>query len=508
LSASATPVLRLTNASKRFGGVQALDGVDLELAGGEVHALLGQNGSGKSTLVKILAGFHTPEDGARLELWGAPVDFPLVSAQQHGIAVIHQDLGLVDSMTVLENLGVTSSYGTRALFPVKERAERRIGKELLARMRLDIPLDALVRELSPAQRAGVAIARATRALQGHGDRHVFIVDEPTTYLSADEAERMVELIRTVAQTGSSVVFITHRLAEALDVADAITVLRDGRVADRFAGGEGDQSRVIRAMLGRDLDRFYPEPPPARRAVRLKVTGLSGGSLEGISFEAREGEVVGVAGLVGAGHESLPYLLSGARPADAGAVSLDGHDLARVSFRDRLARGIVLIPGNRQRDGLWMAARAWENITLSHLPSYRRAWGLQLGKERRASKTLMERLGVRPPAPESLANEFSGGNQQKIVLAKWLYKRPELLLLDEPTQGIDAGAKREILDLVVDLASQGTVVLLSSGDYEQLANVCNRILVVRNGRLAAVLAGDEVTEQRITEEAQGVSNERG
>jgi ribose transport system ATP-binding protein len=482
------------------------------LAWGVAHALLGQNGSGKSTLVKILSGFHSPEDGAQLELWGEQVDFPLVSAQQHGIAVIHQDLGLVDSMTVLENLGITSSYGSRLLFGVDERAERRIARELLAQMKLELPLNRLVRDLSPAQRAGVAIARATRAFGEHGDRegrHVFIVDEPTTYLSADEAGRMVELIRTVAETGSAVVFITHRLAEALDVADTITVLRDGRVADRFAGAEGDQGRVIRAMLGRDLDRFYPDRPPASTApVRLKVEDLSGGSLEGISFEARAGDVVGVAGLVGAGHEQLPYLLSGARPADSGSVSLDGRDLAGVSFRDRLARGAVLIPGNRQRDGLWMSARAWENITLSHLPSYRRAWGLQLGKERQSSRTLMERLGVRPPAPEQLANQFSGGNQQKIVLAKWLYKRPELLLLDEPTQGIDAGAKREILDLVVELASEGTVVLVSSGDYEQLANVCNRILVVRGGRLAAELTGDEVTEQRITEEAQGVSNDRG
>jgi ribose transport system ATP-binding protein len=503
LSAPSTPVLRLTNASKRFGGVHALDDVELELASGEVHALLGQNGSGKSTLVKILAGFHAPEDGARLELWGEPVDFPLVSAQQHGIAVIHQDLGLVDSMTVLENFGVTSSYGTRALLPVRERAERSLASELLARMRLDLPLDTLVRDLSPAQRAGVAIARAMRSLREHGDRHVFIVDEPTTYLSADEAGRMVDLIRTVAENGSSVVFITHRLAEALDVADVITVLRDGRVADRFAGSEGDEGRVIRAMLGRDLDRFYPDrPPPSRSAVRLRATGLKGESLAGISFEGRAGEIIGVAGLVGAGHEQLPYLLSGARPAEGGSISFDGQDLGALSFRERLARGIVLIPGNRQRDGLWMAARAWENITLSHLSTYLSARGLSVGQERRASKTLMERLGVRPPAPERLANQFSGGNQQKIVLAKWLYKRPELLLLDEPTQGIDAGAKREILDLVAELAREGTVVLLASGDYEQLANVCSRVLVIRQGRLAAELSGDEITELRITEEAQG------
>jgi ribose transport system ATP-binding protein len=329
------------------------------------------------------------------------------------------------------------------------------------------------------------------------------VDEPTTYLSADEAGRMVELIRSVAQTGSSVVFITHRLAEALETADVITVLRDGRVADRFAGSEGDESRVIRAMLGRDLDRFYPDRPPrSTRRVRLRVGGLTGGRLEGISFEAREGEIIGVAGLVGAGHEELPYLISAARPAEGGAISLDGQDVGALSFRERLARGIVLIPGNRQRDGLWMAARAWENITLSHLPSYRRAWGLEPGKERRSSLTLMERLGVRPLSPERLANQFSGGNQQKIVLAKWLYRRPELLLLDEPTQGIDAGAKREILDLVADLAAKGTVVLLASGDYEQLANVCSRVLVVRHGRLAAELSGDEISEVRITEEAQG------
>jgi ribose transport system ATP-binding protein len=501
MSTTAPPALRLSAASKRFGGVQALDDVDLTVNVGEVQALLGENGSGKSTLVKILAGYHAPEQGARLELWGEEIDLPITAPQEHGVAVIHQDLGLVESMSVFENFGITSGYDAKVLMPINMKAERGVCKSLLDEMELDVDLDAPVRALSPAQRAGLAIARATRALRRHGVRHIFLVDEPTTYLSAEEASRMLELIHGVARRGSSVIFVTHRLQEALAVSDSITVLRDGKVADHFSADGTDQHRIITAMLGRDIERFYPEPVSSSSdTAKLRVRDLRGERLRSISFDLHPGEVVGIGGLVGSGHDEIPYLLSGARKTVSGSAYLGSEDILTLSLRDRLGRGVLLIPANRQRDGLWMTGTARENISLPHLKEFTRVWALRLHEERRQSKTLMERLGVRPLSTERAANQFSGGNQQKIVLAKWLYTTPEVLLLDEPTQGIDAGAKKEILDLIVKLADQGTAVAICSGDYEQLANVCNRVLIVRDGVIAAELHDPDITEDRITQEA--------
>jgi ribose transport system ATP-binding protein len=312
---------------------------------------------------------------------------------------------------------------------------------------------------------------------------------------------MLNLIRSVARAGSSVIFITHRLQEAVDTADSITVLRDGRIADTFPTSGIDARRIIAAMLGRELESFYPDPAvPADEAI-MRVTELSGETLNAVSFELIKGEIVGFAGLVGAGHEEVPYLLAGARDAASGNAQMAGDDVLTLSLRARLERGIVLVPGNRHRDGLWMAGTASENITLPQLREFRRPWGLDHAGEHCASRSLMERFGVRPPSPGRMVNEFSGGNQQKIVLAKWLYRHPKVLLLDEPTQGIDAGAKRELLDLMMEIAAGGTSILIASGDYEQLANVCNRVYVIRSGRLVTQLRGEDVTEDRITEQAQ-------
>lgn len=497
--------LSLRRASKRFGGLQALNQVDFSVDPGEIHALLGQNGSGKSTLVKIVTGVYAPDAGASLELWGRPTEMPVAAAHQHGIAVIHQDLGLVERMTVVENLGITSGYGTRAFMPIANRRERARCRQLLAGMGLDVPLDVLVANLSPAVRAGIAIARATRLLQEHAERFIFILDEPTAYLSSEASERVMSLMRAVARSGSAVVFISHRLSEVLSVADRITVLRDGQVADTFTSREGDHRRIIAAMLGRALEQYYPDRGEAPEAGPvLRVRDLTGSRLQGVSFQASPGEVLGFAGLVGMGHEEVPYILGGNARARAGRAELEGRDLLPLPLSERIRLGVVLVPGNRQRDGAWLAATAQENIALPTLLRLPMPFPLRLSREHRYAVSQMNLFRVRPIVPDRKVSLFSGGNQQKIVLAKWMSATPRVLLLDEPTQGVDAGAKFEVLRIIVDAARSGSAVLIFSGDYEQLANVCHRVLILAHGRIVAELAGSEVTESAIVHAAQGAS----
>jgi ribose transport system ATP-binding protein len=499
----AAPALALTGVSKHFGGLQALNQVDFTVNQGEIHALLGQNGSGKSTLVKIITGVHAPDAGARLELWGMPAEMPMAAAHDHGIAVIHQDLGLVERMTVVENLGITSGYGTRAWLPIPQRRERAKCKELLADIGLEVPLDALVADLSPAVRAGIAIARAARLLQDHAEHFLFILDEPTAYLSSEASERVMSLMRAVAKRGSSVIFISHRLPEVLSVAHRITVLRDGRVADTFNASDGDHRRIIAAMLGRSMEQYYPDraEAPVARPV-LRVTELSGSRLDGASFAVSPGEIVGFAGLVGMGHEEIPYLIGGNSKAKGGRVELDGRDLLSLPLRKRIQLGVVLVPGNRQRDGAWLAATAQENIALPTNLRQPASFPLRLGRERRYALSQMSLFGVKPSLPDRKVSMFSGGNQQKIVLAKWMAMAPKILLLDEPTQGVDAGAKYEVLRILVDAAKAGSAVLIFSGDYEQLAHVCHRVFVLSHGHVVAELTGGDVTESAIVHAAQG------
>lgn len=494
----------MTGVSKRFGGLQALSNVDFSVNGGEIHALLGQNGSGKSTLVKIITGVYAPDPGSTLELWGKPTAMPIAAPHRLGIAVIHQDLGLVERMTVLENLGITSGYGTRALMPIAEGRERARCRELLAGMGLEVSLDAMVADLTPAARAGLAIARATRLLQDHAERFIFILDEPTAYLSSEASQRVMSLMRSVARSGSAIVFISHRLSEVLSVADRITVLRDGRVADTFIATEGDQRRIIAAMLGRALEQYYPERvESAATEPVLRVTDLAANVLQGVSFAAYPGEVLGFAGLVGMGHEEIPYLIGGtAKIRGAGQAVVGQRDLLRLPLEERIKLGVVLVPGNRQRDGAWLGATAQENIALPALARLRMPFPIRLSSERRYATSQMSLFGVRPTVPDRKVGLFSGGNQQKIVLAKWMSLTPKVLLLDEPTQGIDAGAKFEVLRIIIDAAKAGAAVLIFSGDYEQLAHVCNRVLVLAHGRIVTELTGSQISEAAIVSAAQG------
>jgi ribose transport system ATP-binding protein len=502
MTAADSPALELRNLSKSFGPARVLHDVDFVVRPGEVHGLLGANGSGKSTLVKVITGVHPPDPGGSMRAWGADVSLPVVDAHHIGVAVIHQDLGLAEDMTVADNIGVASGYGTGPLRPIRRKAERRRCQEVLDDLQLDLAPDALISELKPAERAGVAIARARRVLGERGTRHLFILDEPTAYLSAVEAQRVIELMRSVALSGSSVVFISHRLPEVFEVTDRITVMRDGRVVASEATAEATPDSLITAMLGRRLESFFPDKPEVEPGeVLLDVRDLVGSRLQGVSLQARAGQVIGVAGLTGMGQDELPYLVAGVTEAVSGSVEVLGEPTLGLGPRELIARGMALVPANRQRDGGWLLGTAQENITLPLLGGYYRSGALRLGAERRDSVTLMERLDVRPPDPERAFSSFSGGNQQKIVLAKWLSTEPRILVLDEPTQGVDAGAKHDILELVVQAAARGMTVLMCSGDYEQLANVCDEVLILRDGRVAARLQGKDITEERIAACAQ-------
>lgn len=506
--------LRLENVSKRFGGVAAVDGVSLSVNSGEILGLIGQNGSGKSTLVKILGGYHAPEPGAHGWIWGRPLEWPIRSPRHHGIAIIHQDLGLVDNMSVLENLGVASAFGTRvtdpggllirinpasAILRINWTRERTRAHELLNRHGVDVDPDQLAGTLSPAERAMVAILRALRQLSEHTQSHLFILDEPTAYLTHAEVNQVIGLMRSVARSGASVVFISHRLKEVLNVCDRVSVLRDGRVVASVPSGQASESSLIRYMLGRDIGDFYPPKHKALRGPALvSIRNLAGRLVNGLSFDIHASEILGVTGLAGMGQEELPYLILGTDRVRAGTVTLHSKGDVRLTPRRALQNGVALVPGNRHRDGVWLGGTALENLSLPLIWNYFRYGRLARRSERRDSSGLMSRFSVRPPQPARRTSTFSGGNQQKIVLAKWLQAKPSVLMLHEPTQGVDAAAKKEILEIVQAVAQRGAAVIIFSSDYEQLAHVCQRVIVLNEGRLSAELSGDEVTESRILE----------
>lgn len=497
--------LEVERLAKSFDGVPALHPLDLTVSAGAVHGLVGQNGCGKSTLVKCLTGYHRPDSG-RVRVFGREIGLPVAEPARHGIAVIHQDVGLVNEMTVLENLGANARYGARLLGSVNVRREKEIYTRLFERLEINLPFDARVADLSPAEHALVGVVRAMR-LMSDGDlaHHLFILDEPTAYLSRTEAQRLTTFMRRVAAQGSSVIFISHRLNEVLENCDAVTVLRDGRAVLNASTSDLTRPELVRHMLGRRLAEFYPAPPARKpgAALGLRVDRLSGDVVRDFSIEVEAGEIVGFTGLAGMGQEELPLLISGAKKPASGAIAVSRNSLPPGDIPAAIEAGIALIPGNRHRDGCWLDATAAENVTLPALDRFRRRGRfVDWRAERATARNLIRNANVRPFAPELPLRLFSGGNQQKVVFGKWLNTEPRVLLLDEPTQGVDAGASRDLLDRVAQLAAEGTAVLIFSGDYEQIAAVCHRAQVLHHGEVIAELAGDDLTEHGLIESFEG------
>jgi ribose transport system ATP-binding protein len=489
--------LVLRHITKTFGDQLALDDVGLEVRAGQIHALLGQNGSGKSTLIKVLSGFHEPDTGAEMTVAGAALD-------EHGvrrarIRCVHQDLALVETLNAVENLALQDGFARTAWGQVRWAEQRRRTEEVIARLGVTIDVGVPVGRLNPAERTMVAIGRA---LQAWDPDHfgVLVLDEPTTTLSKPEADRLYAAVRLVARQGAGVILVTHNLDEALRVADHVTVLRDGRVAGDGPTSDLDEDALVQLIIGRSPERLYSAPPPARGEPVLDVSGLSAAGLAPLTFQVAAGEIVGFAGTLGSGRDQVADLVACASVPQSGRVRVGGVTLRPGRLRQAARQGVALVPADRVRKALIPLMSVSENLTLSQLGDLRTGV-LGLGRLRRRREAAevdrwFERLDVRPRTPRRAIKLLSGGNQQKVILARALRTRPRVLVLDEPTQGVDIGARALIYDLVTSAARDGMAVVLCSSDSAELANECDRVVVLREGRVGAELSGDSLTEDAI------------
>jgi ribose transport system ATP-binding protein len=497
------PLLRAHGLTKAFGGARALNEVDLTVLPGEVHGLLGENGSGKSTLIKILAGYHTPDAG-ELVVNGREVPLPLGPGepQRLGMEFVHQDLGLVASLTVAENLFMADIAKPANRFFVSWSRRSAQAREVFARYGVTIDPDATIDGIRPVERALVAIVRALEGLRrGSGDEPTLLVlDEPTVFLPQNEVALLFDLVRQIAAGGSSVLFVSHDLAEVRQITDRVTVLRDGRVAGTVDTKHTSPRALVNLILGQELQEMAAiEQQFGDHSVVLQVRGLSTRWLHDVSFELRAGEVLGLTGLVGSGYEDSVYAIFGAIPAEDGTMVLEGEerDVAAMTPKAAMAQGIALVPGDRQNTGSIPTLPASDNINLLVLDRYFRGGRLRQHELDGNAQALMDEFDVRPARPDLDYGSFSGGNQQKAMMAKWKQIEPRVLLLHEPTQGVDVGARQQIWTMI-RAATSTTSTICASSDYEQLATICDRVGVIARGRLVGFLTGSDVTKERIAE----------
>jgi ABC-type sugar transport system ATPase subunit len=486
--------LRVRNVGKTFATTSVLTDVSFDLAAGEVLALVGQNGSGKSTLVKILAGIHSPDPGASIEvLTGDGNMSPLRAGHDGRLHFIHQDLGLVNQLSTVENLDLGRPLGRRWLIPSNRKAERRRVADLLARFGARIDVTAPVGRLSPAERTIVAIARA---LDGWTEPHnILILDEPTAAFHHRESSQLLDAVRWVADQGTAVIFISHRLAEVIAVADRVLALRDGRVVADVAAATLDEQRLVGVIVGAAASTSCRAP--VRTPVSgsgLDVVELTGGRLNSISLKVGAGEIVGVSGVIGSGREQLNALIFGAIQASSGAVYVDNRSIPLGDPAAAVRSGLAYLPPDRHSQGAVLAMSAAENLTLARPPTRRwRLGAISRSEERRDVERWARTVELRPLRPDLPLRTFSGGNQQKVLLARCLRLCPTVLLLDEPTQGVDIGAKAAIRRLITDAAGSGAAVIVSSSDAAELADLCQRVHVIDQGRIVATLDGDGLSE---------------
>jgi ribose transport system ATP-binding protein len=483
--------IEVTNLSKTFPGTKALDGVDIDIRAGEIHALLGGNGSGKSTLIKILCGVYQGDPGGTLRVGEQEIEVDATTpefARSVGIHVVHQDLGVFLDLSVTENIALGHGYPVTAGMQVRWSGLRRRAAALLERFEIDASPDTRLRDLSQSARTQVAIARA---LQDDDSGGLLVLDEPTSSLPAHEVELLLGTLRRYAARGQSILYVSHRLDEVLSIADRITVLRDGRkVATLEAAGLGED-RLIEEIVGRQIDRVFPSMPEVdeTKDSRVRVRDLSAGPLREMSFEVAPGEVVGLAGLLGSGRTELLQAIFGVLPIEEGEVRLDGDQIHLRRPADAMAAGIAFVPENRAEDAAMIEMSVDANISAATVRDYwswRRPW-IAKRQMRRDTRASMDEFLVKAASEEALLSTLSGGNQQKVILARWLRRHPRLLLLDEPTQGVDVGARAEIYGLVRDAVADGAAALIVASDFEELAHVCDRVLVLSGGRITGEVA---------------------
>ncbi|MGJ4891259.1 sugar ABC transporter ATP-binding protein [Bradyrhizobium sp. HKCCYLRH3099] len=501
------PILEMRGVSKSFFGIKALQKVDLTVYAGEVHALMGENGAGKSTLMKILSGAYRPDPGGEIRIDGqvARIEGPL-GGRAAGISIIYQELSLAPNLTVAENIYLGRELSQSGL--LARGAMREGVGPILARLGADFTASTLVGELSMGQRQLVEIARAL-----HARSKILIMDEPTTSLSAGESEKLFALIRQLRSEGLAIIYISHRMDEVYALGDRVTVLRDGRLVGSLDKPEIRADSIVRMMVGRDVSSFYKKDhdPHARRdrAVLTAVDLGDGHRVRNCSLTVHAGEVVGLAGLIGAGRTELAHLIIGATAKATGHLELDGERIEIATPRDALDAGIAYLTEDRKALGLFLDMSCADNINLAVIGRDARLGGiLDRDKARTRADEAFSALGIRAPNPGVTVGGLSGGNQQKVLLSRLLATAPKVLILDEPTRGVDVGAKSEIYSIIDNLAKSGTAILVISSDLPEILGICDRVLVMREGHLAGELrqsATSPITQEDIMALATGMEH---
>jgi len=494
----ADPIVVCRKISKSFPGVRALEDVDFQLRPGEVHALVGENGAGKSTLVKILTGIYRPDSGELL-LEGRHTDFRSpVAAQAAGIAAIHQEATMFSDLSVTENIYMGHHQRMNGVPLLSWGAMRRKTKTLLAELELDIDPDVQVRSLSVAQRHMVEIVKALSQ-----DARIVIMDEPTSALTLREVEDLFTIVRRLRDAGKALVFISHKFEDIYEIADRFTVLRDGKLAGQGRVRETGVDDIIRMMIGRSLTQMFPKIPVEPGETLLTVKGLSRtGIFKDVSFELRRGEILGFFGLVGAGRSEVMRAVFGIEGADAGTVLMEGREVRASDPAAAMARGIAYVPEDRQLQGTILAMNIRENATLAILDRLaHRSW-LDLPRERALTDEYGKRLDIKAGSWEQAVNSLSGGNQQKVVLAKWLATQPRVLILDEPTKGIDVATKARVHEFVSLLAKEGLGIVLVSSEMPEILGMSDRIVVMHEGRVTAQFRRDDANQEKLLKAAMG------
>jgi simple sugar transport system ATP-binding protein len=489
------PLLSLSNISKRFGGTLALDSIDWSLAPGEVHCLVGENGSGKSTLIKILSGVHAPDPGGSIEINGVRhLALSPHQAKALGVQVIFQDLSLFPSLTVAENIAIDFELSS-PLKPPPRRAMRTAAKEALTRLGAELPLDALVGTLSIAQRQIVAICRGIVA-----DARILFMDEPTASLTKREVDLLLAAVRKLKAEGVSIVFVSHRLEEVVEIAEHVTVLRDGRKVGTFPAAEIDDHRIAELMTGEDIEQTLAARPLAQARPVLEVRGATRvGEFEGISFTLHEGEILGLIGLLGAGRTELALALFGMSKLNRGEILIEGRSLGSGSVRNTIAAGVAYVSEDRLSLGVNIRQSVADNIAVAVLDRLARRFGLVPFTQRAAlAKSWVSRLNIRAASVEAACQTLSGGNQQRVAIAKWLATKPKVLILDGPTIGVDIRNKAGIHETIRSLARAGMAILLISDEASEVYFNCDRVLHMRDGRIVGEFTPGVVSETALSE----------
>ena len=495
------PYLAVKGISKSYPGVRALVDVDFDTKRGEVHALVGENGAGKSTLVKILAGAVRPDAGEIL-IDGKPAHIATPrQSEAYGISVIYQEFNLVPELPVAQNV-LLGREPTRGITIDWSAMNDRVAS-IFARLGVNVPLQAPVKTLSVAQQQMVEIAKALSV-----DAKIIVMDEPSAALTSNEVARLFDVIRTLKAEDVGVVYISHRLEEIFQIADRVTVFRDGHQIKTGPVSQFSQDELVRLMVGRTLDAHFPTLPPepaSSTSPLLSVRHLTlPGRIDDVSLDLRAGEILGLAGLVGAGRTSLLRAISGADRIAAGSISLDGRELHLRNPHDAIAAGIALVTEDRKAQGLILGMTVRENVTLPHLELFEHGGHVDREREAAAVSKLAADLNIRTPSIEQVTRALSGGNQQKVVLAKWLLQKARVICFDEPTRGIDVGAKHEIYELMVGLVRSGTGILMASSELPEVLGMSMRLLVMREGRIVGEFAAGEATQEKVIALATGTT----